>query len=206
MTVAVGPTYQAFLPAWAESIAALNTQPEQVTVVSDDLAPTYAAQLSEILNQWQLITSTKTWTHHPQVLVNDGIKATDTDWICKLDVDDRIYPHAFDRLHNTACDVWMFGIRHGDLLLHPPAAKAEDILRSPHNLVFSGSPFRKWLTGGAGFRDMIYEDWMFWIDCAKQNARFCHSGTIDYEYVTHGENISSRVDDAYWQAVVRGLR
>lgn len=205
VTVAVGSKYRDFLPRWVTGLNLLVTQPSEVTVVTDDLADA-ALKASGIRAPLRLMRAEGGHQHHPQVYANQAIKVTETDWICKMDVDDIIYPHAFDRLDQANCDVWMFGIRYRDRNLHAPAVTAEDILRSPHNLVFSGSPYRKWLTEKATYRDMIYEDWMFWIDCAAQEARFCHSNTIDYEYVMHEDNISSRADDAYWQSVVRSLR
>lgn len=205
ITVAYGPAYRRFLPRWGEAVSRLNTPPDQITVVTDN--PVDVLDHLNVVNMpIAVIRARGEHKHHPQVYANQAVEDTDTDWICKMDVDDVIKPHAFDRLHNTPCDVWMFGISYQGRELHPPAINAQTILASPHNLVFSGSPYRKWLSQGAKYRDMIYEDWMFWIDCAKQNARFCHSGTIDYEYVMHGGNISTRSDDAYWQAVVRSLR
>lgn len=205
ITVAHGDKYRLFLPEWVKAISELNTAPDQITVVSDDVDDALK-KLGNVTLPVTVISAVGKHQHHPQVYANQAVAQTDTDWICKMDVDDRIYPHAFDRLNNTKCDVWMFGIRHQNQTLLPNLVNSETILTSPHNLVFSGSPYRKWLTHGAKYRDMIYEDWAFWIDCAKQNARFCPSNTIDYEYIIHGDNISSRSNDSYWAAVVRGLK
>ena len=53
---------------------------------------------------------------------------------------------------------------------------------------------------------MICEDWMFWIEAAKNGARFQASPSIDYEYVLHGDNITSRTDMSYWENKVRGMK
>lgn len=205
ITVAYGATYRGFLLRWAAAVNALHTQPDVVTIMTDDTGDALR-QTADLRAPVQIHTIQGTHKHHPQVYANQALEHTDTDWICKMDVDDVIYPHAFNNLRNAACDVWMFGITHNGHTLLPGHVSAKDVLASPHNLVFSGSPYRKWLTTGAKYRDMIYEDWAFWIDCAKQGARFCPSPTADYDYVMHGENISTRADDGYWQAIVRSLK
>ena len=205
VTVAYGAKCRAFLPRWVEAINSLAVEPDEVTVVTDDLIDA-TMKTADVNSLVRVIKAEGTHTHHPQVYANQAVEVTSTEWICKMDVDDIIYPHAFDRLGDADCDVWMFGIRYCNQSLYAPAVTAEHIMTSPHNLVFSGSPYRRWLHDEATYRDMIYEDWMFWIDCAAQGARFCHSNTIDYEYVMHDDNISTRADDAYWQSEVRRLR
>jgi hypothetical protein len=207
VTVAVGDTYLDRLQTWATAVAQLNRQPEIVTVVTNRMPRRYVEILDDLLPQWQLVTTERTWKHHPQVLVNDAIAMTDTDWICKMDADDVILPHAFDTIDDlTSTDVLMFGIRTEGKDLTFRDITAEHILKIEHNLVFSGSPFRKWLWSDNHFRDMIFEDWAFWIGCAKQTTRFTHTGTIDYVYTTHDEQISTRADTAYWTAIVEGTR
>lgn len=205
ITVAYGDKYRSFLPEWVRAVNSLNTPPDRVTIVTDDTTDA-AMQAADVRSLLTVVRAEGGHRHHPQVYANQAVAVTETEWICKMDVDDLIYPHALDPLPDVDCDVWMFGIRYRGNDLHPPAVDASTILQSHHNLVFSGSPYRRWLTEKATYRDMIYEDWMFWVDCAAQGARFCTSGTIDYEYVMHGDNISSRADDQYWQGVVRGLR
>lgn len=205
ITVAYGDKYRGFLPRWVEAINSLHTKPEQVTIVTDDMTDA-AMQAADVESLLTIVGAKGEHVHHPQVYANQAVEATDTDWICKMDVDDIIYSHAFDRLAEADCDVWMFGISYQTQTMLAPSVNSQTILDSPHNLVFSGSPYRKWVTEKARYRDMIYEDWMFWIDCAAQNARFQPSGTIDYEYVMHDDNISSRADDHYWKQVVRRLR
>lgn len=205
VTVAYGQTYRDFLPRWVEAINSLTTRPDTVTIVTDDMTDA-AMQAADVRSALTVVSAKGEHRHHPQVYANQGIEATETDWICKMDVDDLIYPHAFDTLATAECDVWMFGIRYRTQTMLALSVDSQTILESPHNLVFSGSPYRRWLTEKAHYRDMIYEDWMFWIDCAAQGARFQPSGTVDYEYVMHEDNISRRADDQYWQGVVRGLR
>jgi hypothetical protein len=53
---------------------------------------------------------------------------------------------------------------------------------------------------------MMYEDWTFWLGCAKQQARFHASTRPDYIYRLAGHNVSNSIDDAYWRGIVEGLR
>ena len=202
VTVAYGERYRMFLPEWSEAVKNLHTRPDQIIIVTDDV------EECEVLVEWQagmiILETTIEPKIHPQVCVNDAIAEADTDWVCKMDVDDIIYPHALDPLETCDADVYMFGIRMGGKNLPARHATRQDVMKTPHNLVFSCSPFRRWVwekTGG--FQDAICEDWRFWVDAARVGARFQTSPTIDYEYVIHGENISQRGDLAIWESAAR---
>lgn len=203
--VAYGNTYRAFLPRWARAITALETRPERVIVVTDDV-PSCLEQLGDThLHNITFLQARGMYTTHPQVLVNEGIERLDTEWICKMDIDDIIFPHAFNALPVDA-DVYMFGIQLNGQWLPARHATRNEIMRSDYNLVFSGSPFRKWIWERSPYRDMICEDWAFWLAAAKNGARFMASPNIDYEYVLHGDNISLRSDMATAENIVRGMR
>ncbi len=205
VTVAVGDEYQAMLPTWACGVAALERQPDEVIIAVDDLSGRIINELQMILRDFWIVPSDRQWTHHPQVLINDAIAVSESEWICKMDADDLILPHALTPLDDLDADVLMFGISHGEKDLQYRGVTAEAILRREANLVFSGSPFRRRLWETNPFRDMIYEDWAFWIGCAEQGARFHPSDTIDYIYTIHEGQISARADSAYWASVVRSL-
>lgn len=202
VAVAVG-RYSEYLPAWANAVAALQTPPTQITVVTDT---SDTAVADEALPGIQWITPKGTWQHHPQVLVNEAIEETGTDWICKMDADDLIYPHSFDQLNGHPADVLCFGIQAGARNLYPNPVTAGLILATDHNLVFSGSPYRRWVWQRSRYRDMIYEDWAFWIDAAKNKAKFAPSGRIDYEYGIHPGQVSETADKEHWHLEVRKLR
>lgn len=195
--------YTQYLPAWATAVAALNTQPSAITIVTD---ATDTAHIDSLLPGINWITPTRTWQHHPQVLVNEAIQHTNTDWICKMDADDLIYPHAFDQLDGHPTDILSFGILAGDRQLHPQPVTAGLILATDHNLLFSGSPYRRWVWEAAPYRDMIYEDWAFWIDAARNKARFAPTGTIDYQYAIHPGQVSETADKEHWHQEVRRIR
>jgi len=205
VTVAYGPTYRAFLPEWAEAVGALQTVPQQVTIVTDEVNPVIADHVSEYVPGAVWVISPRVPIHHPQVLVNDAIAITHTDWICKMDADDIIYPHAFNGMDHYPSDIFMFGIHLQGRDMPPNNVTGQQVLQSTENLVFSGSPFRRWVWEENHCRDMIYEDWAFWREAARAGAIFRPSGTIDYEYRIHGGNISLRADDQYWREAVRSI-
>lgn len=201
VSVVYGDKYRTFLPEWCDAVAALERAPDEIILVTDDVLAT------EEHVRWlpNMIVMQATLTHkvHPQFLINDAIYACESDWVCKMDVDDLIYPHALNPLDTCEADVYGFGIRLGGVNMPAQPATAEDVLRIPHNLIFSGSPFRKWVWLMSHFQDVICEDWRFWINAANNGASFQRSSTIDYEYRIHGKNISMRGDLAEWEQKVR---
>jgi len=208
VTVAHGDTYRAFLPDWAAAVDALHRKPDAITIVTDSLNCQHLSEALDILDPDTVVIETKTpFKRHPQILANEAIDYTHTDWICKMDVDDLIYPHALTRLDDWTADVCAFGIsvdgRHN---LIPPHVTAHDVLTAPHNLLFAGSPFRRVMWEQTpGFQDLIYDDWLFWRSCAIAGATFLPSGTVDYLYRLHGSNSSVGVDhDAEMARVFRG--
>ena len=204
--MAYGPTYRGFLTEWSKAVAGLNTQPDEIIIVTDDVKDAHA-HLVDI--PARVLQVKGTHKYHPQVYVNEAIEATNTDWVCKMDVDDLILPHALDNLPDDG-DVFMYGIviqrDTGTQALLSPDCTWQQITMNPHNFIFSGSPFRKWLWLNNQFKDMMYEDWTFWLGCAKQQARFIASTQADYIYRLADHNISNTIDDAYWRAIVEGLR
>jgi len=195
--------YGPFLTPWANAVASLTVKPSQVTVITD---ATDTAAAREALPNLNLIQPTRTWQHHPQVLVNDAIAETSTDWICKMDIDDLIYPHALNHLNNHPTDVLCFGIQHGERSLPARPVTGGLVLFAPHNLVNSGSPYRRWVWEAGHYRDMIFEDWAFWIDAAANAAKFAPSSTIDYEYAIHGSQVSENCDTALWEQRIKEIK
>jgi hypothetical protein len=206
VAVAYGEKYRGFIPRWMRAISALERQPDRVMIITDDAPLAIASLGSANLSSVAFKQAYSRFKHHPQVLVNEAIEAINTDWVCKMDIDDLIFPHALNNLDKTDADVYMFGIQLSRQQLLARHATSADILKSPHNLVFSGSPFRRWVWEQSPYRDMVCEDWMFWVDAARNGAKFVASPNIDYEYVIHGDNITLHVDQGYWEDVVRRTR
>lgn len=199
VTVATGP-YKRFLPDWISSVNGLDAQPDLVVIVTDDLGIGYANA------DTILVRAEGTYQHHPQVFVNQGIALMDTDYIVKLDVDDMFLPYALDGLEHHGTDIIGLGIRLGHVDIPSRITTADEVLTSRENLLFSGSAFTRRIWEQNPFRDMIYEDWAFWIESAKHGATFSATGRADYEYRLHGDNISLTADDTYWRKAVDDLR
>jgi hypothetical protein len=197
VTVAVGETYQQFLPHWAEAVAALQRSPDHITIVTDHMPEKYVRILDETLGSWILVNSKQTWKHHPQILANEGIQLTNTDWICKLDVDDIILPHAFDNLDQCTADIYMFGLAvNGERIVIPAPISAKQILKLDFNPLMAASPFRRKLwENSTGFHDMIYDDWRFWRETAQQNPTYQASRKVDYLYRLGNYNASVTCND-----------
>lgn len=200
VTVAHGDRYRAYLPEWARAVTELDRQPEAITVIVDRLDCDHVKEASDTLGDSLVVIEISSFNGRtPHVLANEAIRFTMTDWICRLDVDDLIYPHAFTPLDSWHADVCCFGLNmNGHHGLIPPRITAADVLRSPHNLLFAGSPFRRDLWQRTpGFQDIAYNDWAFWRACARVGATFLPTDTIDYFYRLDGENTSSKVDHAH---------
>lgn len=205
VTVAVGSEYQNYLPEWASAVAALSRRPNEVHIVVDRLPRTTRREVEEILPNVRVVRSARRWEIHPQVLANDGIAQLHTEWVCKLDADDLILPHAFDRLDSVAADVLAFGISIDGERDYKPN-DLHNVRDSPNNLLFAGSPFRRWVWEvSAGFRDMVYDDWAFWREAAHNGATFESSGTVDYIYRLHNTNASLNCDTDLERNRVLGL-
>lgn len=205
VTVAYGAPYRKFLTGWGQAINALTTKPNEVVVATD--CPVEAIdRLAELSVPHTTIRVQGQHKNHPQWYVNQAIAVTSTDYVIKMDADDRFFPHALDNVEEHGADVVALGIQVGDVQLPSRPVTAHNILTCSENLVFSGSAFRRWVWEAAPFRDMIYEDWAFWIEAAKNNATFAATGRVDYEYRQHNNNITRNVIDGYWRSIVNGLR
>lgn len=208
-TVVIGSAYHKFVENWCHAVRRLNTLPEQVLIVTDKPESVRRAAGDLPIT---IVKRTGGFKYHPVSLLDGPIRDLSSEWICKMDIDDRIRPQAFDQLGQTSEDVYIFGIKYQGptsgtepIEILAPKSCAKEILERRTNPVSSGSPYRRWLLAGARYRDMIYEDWAFWIDCAKQNAKFKSSVTIDYDYFRHQHNLTSTTEDAFWRRQVMRL-
>ena len=196
ITVAVGADFQKFLPQWANAASQLETTPDEIIIVGDPLPEQIRDAIDMHLPRWIWMRGKGSWKRHPQILANEAIAFSRSEWICKIDADDLILPHALNPLENWEADVCMFGISvNGERNLIPQPLTARQLLASPHNPLFAGSPFRRAIWQQTpGFQDMIYDDWAFWRGCARDCATFLPSGTIDYLYRLHEDNSSMKAD------------
>lgn len=204
-TVAYGITYHNFLPEWGRAVAALETRPDQITIVHDGVADDIKQNMSDLRSIVWVEDRKTTFETHPQFLVNTGIPLTGTDWIIKLDVDDLILPHALNGLNNRESDVCNFGYRIGSTDHVSRSVTAEQILARTNNPIASCSPFRRWLWERNRFRDIAFDDWGFWYDAARECATFDATGTVDYIYRIHDDQMTRRIDVNSATHVLRSL-
>ncbi len=204
VTSCTGADYHQWLIPWARHVESLTTTPDQV-VVATDVDDDVMDEVDEFLQVM--------WVHpravartHAQSIVNDAIEFTHTDWICRLDVDDIIYPRAYEHLEDCTADVYALGYFHAGTEHYAPPLTAADLLRRPDNPLAAASPFRRWLWEAQPYRDMHFDDWAFWIDAAKAGATFSASPTIDYEYRQHAGQVTARGDLAQAIRDVGGIR
>lgn len=191
-SVAYGETYHRFLIEWSQAVAALEKQPTVVTIIHDGVSQEIKDAVNDCVPVMWVEDHTTTYTVHPQFLVNTAISFTKCDWIVKLDADDLILPHALNNLSQVTADVVNFGYRinERDVVSHP--VTAQQVLQRSHNPISSCSPFRRWLWERNPFRDMLFDDWGFWVEAAREGATFAATGTVDYVYRVHDEQITRK--------------
>ncbi|MDC3377156.1 hypothetical protein OAV85_04050 [Candidatus Nanopelagicales bacterium] len=209
MTIAVvssctTATYWPFLVPWAHAITHLNVTPDEIVIASD--APAYIQDTVNSLLPVRWIQPERTWTDHAAYIVNDAIAATTSEWIAKMDIDDRARPEYLDGLNSAECDVWCVGYAYLNHDHYISDLTPEVIRRSSNNLLASCSPFRRWLWERQEWPDALFDDWIFWLRAAKAGARFCGSHTIGYEYTSHRSQFSRRLDHALAQQQVAAER
>lgn len=205
VTVAYGRTYHEFLPEWSRAVAALERTPDRITIVHDGIGDDIKQSMAYLPFVVSLHDPVTPITTHPQILVNSGIAVTMTDWVVKLDVDDLILPHALNTVDDCADDVLNFGYRieTTDHISRP--VTAAEMLRRDNNPIGSCSPFRRWLWERNRFRDMVFDDWAFWYDAAREHATFGATCSVDYIYRVHDNQITRRHDARTATNAVRSL-
>lgn len=199
-----GPKYYGFVLGWSEALAGLETKPHMITVIHDGIPDQIRSAAEEYINlSW--VYKNRGDVLHPQVHVNDVIGITDTEWIIKADIDDRLLPHALNGIDSNPADIVNFGYRIGDNQFPSRPVTAERILEKENNPVGSCSPFRKTVWENNRFQDLFFDDWAFWIGAARGGAIFDHTGRVDYVYSVHPEQISHKINSSIAHEQIRSL-
>lgn len=204
VTSALSEEYQLFLPEWAEHVSWLRSPPARVVVATGDPVPVWVRKAVDRLVD-PLWVQVPTRPKRAPFATNWAIEHVATPWVVKVDADDMILEGACDRLGEVRGDVLCFGYQRGvggpEVVVDVSAA---DVLGGLNNVMSSGSPFRRWLWERHWFRDMFYEDWAFWVECAASGAVFESFRTVDYVYRLHGGQLSNEAvgdDDAHRRRV-----
>lgn len=197
MTIAVvatcvGTPYHQFLNEWIDAIMALERRPDEV-VVSTDLVEEETTLPNGLIRYIPVTQESK--NGHWGSAVNEAIAMTTSDWICKVDIDDLILPHALNELDSCKADVYSFGLKYGEQNLYAPYVNAEIILNHRSDPgIFSNSPYRRSVWEANPYEDIVYGDAVFWYAAAIKNATFAISSNIDYIYRIHDGQVTKRTD------------
>lgn len=204
-TVAWGETYHDFLARWARAVHALETQPNVITVVHDGVSQAIRDQVNNLIKVLWVEDRLVQHSLQPQLHINTAIAVTHADWLVKLDVDDLILPHALNDLATRTADVVNWGYQIGERKHPSQPVSARQLLAKTGNPMSSCSPFRRWVWEKNQFRDMLFDDWAFWIEAARSAATFDATGTVDYIYSVHDQQMTRRHDIAAANQAIRDL-
>lgn len=176
--IAVCWTYDEYVPAWAESIKNLTTQPDKVVLICKTATEQLPIDVTVIVCEEPF--SFGGW-------LNLAIDACDTDWISWVCVDDTYRPCALDGIADSGADVVAFGMELSKGGTWMPTVSTESVLQVTGNLVPCGSPFRRRLWERVPFQPQLgpYEDWALWVGFARIGATFATTGRIDFDYRWH---------------------
>lgn len=125
----------------------------------------------------------RTGNRGPGAARNTGIGAARGELIFPLDSDDIILPNCLEKMSNfgqsiTYCNYLVFGTQ--SFMVNPNEFNQDTLLTS--NFIINSSLFPKAIWGavraknGTGYDEGIpaWEDWLFWIECSLNGARFTH--------------------------------
>lgn len=178
-TCCYGERYEKFLPAWTDSVLALDPAPAHVLVVSDRRQDVPFDQ----------IISPRHGNYPAAHYLNLAAAASTTDHVASFDVDDVALPDALAGTDYDV-DVYVWGLERSDRLVHvPPPRRADEVLTLGYNPFNHGGVHTVdiWHRAG-GYRDIGYADWGFFVDCARAGATFATSGRVNYRYLWQPED------------------
>lgn len=182
----VNEPYHHFIDRWKQSIGKLERQPDEVIIATDlvnEVTQSDDCKLVPIEN----VPKSGNWT----VAVNDAITHTYSDWICKIDIDDLVLPHALNKIDSCRADIYCFGI---EIDGQARFAEPEGLLEQPDPKIFSNSAYRRWVWEKNPYQDIFCEDALFWYLAAHENATFAASERVDYIYGRHSNQITASLN------------
>lgn len=166
--------YHKFVPAWAESVAALEHKPDAAFVASDRPIDSVYRKVCP-------------WRHPQAFWLQVAIQEAQTDWVWILDIDDTALPDALNGIDDVDADVWMCGyVRSDGEVYVPPPLTAAEVLAAPTTLIPAGSAIRvDAFRNCGGYLDVALQDWALWRALARNGATFETSGRANYRYNRH---------------------
>lgn len=165
--------HERFVEAWLDSIDALNTQPYDVIIASDQ---------RNLLHLYSVCT----WNNPSAYYLQQAVMAAETEWVWILGIDDTALPDALDGIEDVKEDVWQMGYHRSDGVTHipPQLTGAEYLLKG--NCFTAASAIRtNAFRAVGGFPDIAFEDFGLWRRLAANGATFKSSGRVHYRYNLH---------------------
>lgn len=206
VTSAYHHAFQTHLIGWAYAVSELVTPPARTIIAAHRIDPAVRRYVDQTIPcEWVEIPT------QPDVLassVNHAIERVETEWVVKIDADDRLLPHALGALPHVEEDVYGYGIRiyPTEVELRSRKVTAHDILTDNDNLLFSCSPFRKKVWEANPYEDIDMEDWWFWITAAHNGFTFTASEGVDYIYTQHPNQRTREYDAGTQRDAIRQRR
>ena len=186
VTACVGKNYHFFSSDWIQAVLKLERKPDEIIIATDLITYDFDAGLIRYVP-----APKESKSGHWAFAVNEAIAASTADWICKIDVDDTILPHALNEVDSCEADVYCFGI---EIDGNPRYANPENILEQDNPQIFSNSAYRRWVWEKNSYQDMYCEDALFWYSAAHEGATFAVSQRVDYIYGRHANQVTASLD------------
>lgn len=167
--------------------------PDDTAVVAAELAARHPTRRIELVRQPnQGLAAAR----------NAGVRATVSPFVLPLDADDRLEPHAVERLVcalvDSGADVATplgrtFGDEERPLVTRPVTRNR---LRRNNCLVYASLYRRALFDRIGGYRPAApgYEDWDFWLCAFELGARFVHVPVPLFRYRKHGHTMLASAD------------
>ena len=191
VTACVGKNYHFFSSSWIQAVLKLERKPDEIVIATDLINS--EIWLPDGLVRYVPVPK-ESRSNLGAFAVNQAIAVTTSDWICKIDVDDTILPHALNELDSCEADVYCFGIEINGQGRLATEVNAEIVLAQDDPQIYSNSPYRRWVWEANPYEDMFYEDGVFWYAAAIEGATFAASPNIDYIYGNHENQVTKRVN------------
>ena len=185
--------YGRWLPEWIESVRSQSLQPAQVTIVDAGMTDSVAARLAFSRAgferyRWINLRHFRGMGH----AMNTAVKATETEWILRLDADDTLLPWALSDISSYAAeyDVVCLGAKIEGKDRFDKWISTEAVLANRVSC-FSASAYRRSYWAQRPYLEV--NDWIdsaFWVGLAHLSAKFRGTRRAGFVYRKHEGSFS----------------
>ncbi len=196
--------YARFLPDAVASVVAQTWRNLRIVIVDDGSPDDTAEVAASLIERFpeRRIDLLRQRNQGLAAARNNGIRATSSPLVLALDADDRLAPHAIERLvaalgagDDVATPLGRtFGDEDRPLVTRPVTRRR---LRAANCLVYASLYRRELFERIGGYRPRApgYEDWDFWLSALELGARFVHVPEPLFFYRKHGRTMLAASDD-----------